>query len=707
MRRLLGVELLEPRDVPATWGNPWPDTRLTISFAPDGTDIGGQASSLMRRLDSLAPRDVWQREMLRAFQAWSAIAGVEFGVVADGGQAFGTAGQPMGDSRFGDIRIGGGSFGPGVLAFSSPFDIAAGTWSGDLRVNLDAMKPGGPDLYTMFLQEAGHILGIGHSPDPGSVMFEEYGDPRAGLSAGDIAAVQALYGKRDKGPDGNETPATATNLGLLKDSGGVLALQAQGALDRAGDVDCYRFTAPTLTGAFTLTLQRRGTSLLTPRVTLYDSAGKLVGVAESRDPMGGDLVLTVSRLAPLASYTVKVEAAGDFATGAYSLRMESLPVVNSLLGGLLGTVREVGETLTENDLHLNDTLFTASALNLSGVLPTESRFEVAYKASISDSWDKDYYRLDVPTGAGPVLQVMAWGTSGSFVPKVTLLDGQGRAVAVTVLTREDGTTAFQLEGVKAGETYFLKVEAETKGKTGNYFLGADFRETATKLDAFASGTLGAAKSGTLVVKRAGLMHFVLSSEAGGAKVEVLDAGGKVLRSATAQAGQAASLTVDLRPGTYSVRVTPLAGSARFSLKGILLTDPIGPQAEDPAGDPSQPPPQSYPPPQPPPPPPPDATPEQRQEYQERYQQYMQAYQQWQQQQGQQQHQSYPPPQPPPPPPPDATPEQRQEYQERYQQWQEAYRQWQQQQYGYQWQWEQQTGGGPQPEEPPSGGYVPT
>ena len=40
----LGVERLEERAVPATFGVPWADpSRLTLSFAPDGTSVAGQS----------------------------------------------------------------------------------------------------------------------------------------------------------------------------------------------------------------------------------------------------------------------------------------------------------------------------------------------------------------------------------------------------------------------------------------------------------------------------------------------------------------------------------------------------------------------------------------------------------------------------------------------------------------------------------------
>jgi hypothetical protein len=49
----LGIERLEERAVPATFGVPWADpSRLTLSFAPDGTSVAGQPSALFKTLDA-------------------------------------------------------------------------------------------------------------------------------------------------------------------------------------------------------------------------------------------------------------------------------------------------------------------------------------------------------------------------------------------------------------------------------------------------------------------------------------------------------------------------------------------------------------------------------------------------------------------------------------------------------------------------------
>src|SRR5581483_7167914 len=102
----LGVELLESRDTPATFGIPWPDGQhLTLSLAPNGTPIGGTPADLGTLLQALGPSA--RLDVLRAFQSWVVQANLNVGLVADTGAAFGAGGAVQGDPRFGDIRVGG------------------------------------------------------------------------------------------------------------------------------------------------------------------------------------------------------------------------------------------------------------------------------------------------------------------------------------------------------------------------------------------------------------------------------------------------------------------------------------------------------------------------------------------------------------------------------------------------------------------------
>ena len=105
--RTLTFERLEDRNLLAALSVPWPEaSQLTLSFAPDGTSGGTQASALFQTLDARLPTRQWQTEILRAFQTWAVEADVNVGLVADGGQPFDTVGLKQGDPRFGDVRIG-------------------------------------------------------------------------------------------------------------------------------------------------------------------------------------------------------------------------------------------------------------------------------------------------------------------------------------------------------------------------------------------------------------------------------------------------------------------------------------------------------------------------------------------------------------------------------------------------------------------------
>src|SRR5207302_123813 len=119
--------------------------------------------------------------------------------------------------------------------------------------------------------------------DPASVMDGCYQGTHAALGAGDVSALQALYGPRQadayEGSAGNGTLATATRLSLLANANGVLSVGVTADLSSQTDVDVYRFSAPSLTGGLTIGLHRAGLSTLTPRVTVLDGAGRVVGSA--------------------------------------------------------------------------------------------------------------------------------------------------------------------------------------------------------------------------------------------------------------------------------------------------------------------------------------------------------------------------------------------------------------------------------------------
>src|SRR5690348_913929 len=73
LRALPQLEGLESRIVPyATSGNAWPQPELvTISFQPDGTDLGGISSNLLASFNgAFGSASAWQHAILKAAQTW-------------------------------------------------------------------------------------------------------------------------------------------------------------------------------------------------------------------------------------------------------------------------------------------------------------------------------------------------------------------------------------------------------------------------------------------------------------------------------------------------------------------------------------------------------------------------------------------------------------------------------------------------------------
>src|SRR6516165_2238263 len=345
-RLMLNVELLEGRAVPATFGVPWADSsRLTLSFAPDGTAIAAHTSSLFQMLNAQQATATWQREILQAFQTWAVQANINIGLVSDGGAAFGTPGPAQHDPRFGDIRIGAQSMAPGQLSISVPSDpTLSSTWGGDVLINSNAdFSSGSLDLFSVILHEAGHVFGLGDSTNSGSPMYDQYQDNQQ-LTSNDIAALQALYGVRSldphEGSNGNDTINTATQIQFPSSYTGTTPVVAYGDVGSNKDVDVFSVKPlSNYNGPITFQLQSAGISLLTPKLTIMDSKGNVLGQAQASSDFGDTVTVHLNQSSSNATYYIEVQGASQdvFGIGSYGLAV-SFDATNTISSSVLESV---------------------------------------------------------------------------------------------------------------------------------------------------------------------------------------------------------------------------------------------------------------------------------------------------------------------------------------------------------------------------------
>jgi len=610
--RILRVESLERRDTPATVGNPWADsTALTLSFADDGIEIGDLKSLLSKTMNKAGNDEVWQREILRAFQTWAVQTNANIAVVDDEKLAFGTPGERQGDLRFGDIRIGAAPISNDSLANAVPPDAGIGTWSGDVVFNsrkkfaIDPTSPNvGYDLYTTTLHEAGHVFGLDHSSDPDSALGEEYAGTMGGLSANDIANLRAIYGNRTtdryEGSSGNETFETATVLS--REPYQVLTAD----LTTIGDRDVFTFVVPAGADKASITLGTAGISSVIASIEVYDADGRLIERSRPTDPLEPkDISLDFEKLKKEVRYYARVSSPSSdaFAIGRYVLTL-------NLDDTKVGTGSKAIE-----DRGTNETTATASTMPVSRG-GNNDRFGIS--AKLEGKSDVDVYRLSAPTiASGEALELEVRNLKGDRpAPEIRVYDNTGTRLAVQVLESNGSKMTYQVLGITRGATYFVEVRSPDRvDASGDYRLQANFDDAvSTGLSQLDSGSLSSVASevsGTLVLDSARLVQFslVVDKVPFGATValQVIDSRGDVLGEwfVNPLTGQVNG-SIFLNSGTYSVvaSMETKKGQAvptlRYWLFGGVSSDPIGPVAPGTGTLPTKPGP-SVPPPPPPPP----------------------------------------------------------------------------------------------------------
>ncbi len=158
-------------------------------------------SSLSNKIDAATV----QEEIERAFREWEKYANVTL-----------TQGGSVTSDRTINILFASGAHGDpypfqpwgAVLAHTFyPAPPNTEPLAGDMHFNDDENWHVGSDvdLFTVALHEAGHALGLGHTDQPGAVMYPYY-RMAGGLTSDDIAGIQQLYGAPENPPAPGPAP---------------------------------------------------------------------------------------------------------------------------------------------------------------------------------------------------------------------------------------------------------------------------------------------------------------------------------------------------------------------------------------------------------------------------------------------------------------------------------------------------------------------
>jgi hypothetical protein len=581
-RPALALEALEDRATPAIFGQPWPDGRhVTLSFAGDGTPISGVPSSLGSIFSSLGT-DTAKLQMLKAFQSWTVWANLNVGLVGDSNLAFGTPGAVEGDPRFGDIRIGARPLAGDVITITAPFSLLTPN-SGDIIVNstksfIVGGGIGSYDPFTVFMQESGHSFGMSNSTDPASVMYEQYGIARAGLSAGDIANIQSLYGARTpdlfEGMTGNETIDTATPY--------TGPLEAD--LTTTNDVDTYSYTADSADGRW-FRINAAGLSLVTAKLDVLDATGQVVGSAQADSPLQNDVSVYVPELVPGATYYLRVSSARSdvFGVGAYRLAVDS---------GASGGDQSDPNALVDNEAGANDTMATATAATVSA-----GPYAYSFRSSLSSASDVDFFSIHAPSSPTGFtkLTINVSGVGGASIrPTVQVFTTSGSLLPVHTVVDADSSVVVSLDSLAANTDYVIEV-ANAGAGSGNYDFVAAFSSAGAPAMMGAMGTLNGmygSTSATLNIYQSQTIQVNQVASVQGetdtiSRVRVYDAQNQVVFELYSLSGQDETAQVFLARGTYRIEVTNLTmTNFSFSLTVFGVSDPIGSKSTDPTLDPS-------------------------------------------------------------------------------------------------------------------------
>ena len=302
--------------------------RVTFSFVPDGTNVGGVPSALVSTLNASYSTSVWQQQFQKAAAVWEAVSNINLSQVSDNGADIGGAGNQQGDPNFGDIRIGGMPQSNSQLAFAlSPPPFNGGSAAGDIFLNTTQnwSNTNGYDLETVAIHEFGHALGMSHSAITNADMYAYYNGTKQALTSDDTAGIQSVYGGRQNdaidAAHSNNTSSTATDITSYIDANSQIALPSLDVTTTL-DADWYKVTVPAnTTGTLTASVQSTNLSELSPRINIFNSSLQSLAYQSLPNTYGATATASITGVTAGQTYYIRASNAnnGITGTGGYGL----------------------------------------------------------------------------------------------------------------------------------------------------------------------------------------------------------------------------------------------------------------------------------------------------------------------------------------------------------------------------------------------------
>lgn len=419
-------------------GDSWADpSHITYSIPADGVFWDHGVNNLNATFNARFGAGVWERQFARALATWESVANISISPVADGNEDFDSLGRSQGDSRFGDIRLGGYPYNVSTTILAQTFfpppngSTAAGDFEANTSINFNIGSE--YDLYSVALHEMGHALGLDHALNPSNIMYAHYQGVRNGLSDGDIVGIQAIYGPRTT--DSYQTQGLGLSFSSSIDLTAGLARNLDYtikgvSLPRIGSSEYYSFVVPAnASQSLQITAAAANISMLSPKLSLYDGSGNLVAQASNSSAWSDNVTVTVPNVAPGQRYYVVVSGAtGDyFDVGGYQLQV-SLPGSISSNPVVSTSPDNPGSTsappsvppLAIKTAATPDRYEPNNSFNQAVSLGRVSKVNLDH-LSIDSATDQDYFRFK-PAHSGSY-QIVASGAS------ISIFDSRGRLIA--------------------------------------------------------------------------------------------------------------------------------------------------------------------------------------------------------------------------------------------------------------------------------------